>query len=212
MKYAKNWWPLVFGMISIITLSVLGLWADLQCRPISSSLCSAWSKLSWETVLAGAIGLMGGLFVIVSTRMTISHEREHSAQTIVDQNLFLYLEIVAESRRYLDLAKALTGLIHFEQLDEDITEGSITEQKVDVRQRLKTIEEYRYHLLNYLQNEQVPFSFATELQSLVKDMGLFDEITGEPNEVGVVELFELSIIAFERPLARYRQRLIKARR
>ena len=130
----------------------------------------------------------------------------------MDQNLFLYLEIVAESRRYLDLAKALTGLIHFEQLDEDITEGSMTEQKVDVRQRLKTIEEYRCHLLNYLQNEQVPFSFATELQSLVKDMGLFDEITGEPNEVGVVELFELSIIAFERPLARYRQRLIKARR
>jgi hypothetical protein len=80
----KKWWPLPAAFIASAAFSAAGLIIDQSCRPIGNMFCSMWVKFQWETVLAGGLGLMGGIFVILSTREHIQANREDAVNRELD--------------------------------------------------------------------------------------------------------------------------------
>lgn len=212
MAKIKHWWPLPVSLLATGLLVSAALWIDLQCTPISTKLCLAWNKFNWETVLAGTIGLLGGLFVITSTRIMIENQRTQSIQTAIDREIFVYLDIVAESRRYLEILRIAINTVRSEEDEIGITESENINRIIENKQNLRTIEKYRHHLDHHInENLDVPPSIATELEELVDYMGMFDDLTGHPNESLIAKTFEMHIINFENAVDRYRQRLIETR-
>ena|GEM_PF-2718489 len=213
----KNRYLIAIATIIAIAAVMIGIpaflmFVDAACSPISNTICMQWRDFQWETVLAGSLGLAGGLSVIISTKMMISHEREHSIQIAVDQNIFAYLDIAAESRRYLALAKVLTGRSNVDRTKhnpESYADNVI--EIINTQDQLKTIENYRNRLMEYVQNTQIPFAFADELDGLIDNMGMFDELPHDPSGKGAVEQFEESLVRFESALMRYREKLIEVR-
>ncbi|KZC98120.1 MULTISPECIES: hypothetical protein [unclassified Thalassospira] len=63
-------------MVATASLSVAFMLVDNYCTPISGAACAAWRGFSWETVLAGSLGLAGGLLVITATRWQIRAQKE----------------------------------------------------------------------------------------------------------------------------------------
>lgn len=52
---------------------------DTACLGSGAIQCRVWRAFQWESVIAGALGLAGGLFVIASTRQQINAVREDMA-------------------------------------------------------------------------------------------------------------------------------------
>lgn len=90
MRLFSYWQPIVAAATAILVLPTLGMFADSSCSPISNTLCEVWSKFQWETVLAGSLGLAGGIFVLVSTRQQISAQKKAAVELeLLDIDLYL---------------------------------------------------------------------------------------------------------------------------
>ncbi len=86
-------WQIAVIAIFIIGVPPLLMTIDEACSPINNSICKHWLAFQWETVLAGCLGLMGGIFVIVSTRQHIIAQREDMAAVKLEQIDTLYHRI-----------------------------------------------------------------------------------------------------------------------
>ncbi len=90
MRLFSYWQPIAAAATAILVLPALGMLADSSCSPISNTLCEVWSKFQWETVLAGSLGLAGGIFVLVSTRQQISAQKKAAVELeLLDIDLYL---------------------------------------------------------------------------------------------------------------------------
>lgn len=65
------------GFVFSVLLIFLGL--DTICLSTGATLCRVWRDFQWESIVAGALGLGGGIFVIASTRQQIKAVREDAA-------------------------------------------------------------------------------------------------------------------------------------
>ncbi|RCK20090.1 hypothetical protein TH8_19720 [Thalassospira profundimaris] len=69
---------LTTGAVAVgIIVIFLGL--DTVCLGSGATACRVWKGFQWESIVAGALGLAGGIFVIASTRQQIHAQREDMA-------------------------------------------------------------------------------------------------------------------------------------
>lgn len=72
-------WQIAGFALFIIGTPAMFMYFDATCSPISNRFCAQWIEFQWETVLAGLLGLSGGLYVVASTRAQITAQREDMA-------------------------------------------------------------------------------------------------------------------------------------
>lgn len=77
MKALPNLALLAVALAFITITFAIG--ADAVCLSSGSRTCQVWHNFQWESITAGALGLMGGIFVIASTRQQIQAQREDMA-------------------------------------------------------------------------------------------------------------------------------------
>tara|TARA_R110001583_G_scaffold79449_2_gene214584 strand:- start:1893 stop:2369 length:477 start_codon:yes stop_codon:yes gene_type:complete len=107
----KPWWPLPVTFFASTLFSAIGLTIDQSCSPINSVFCSAWAKFQWETVLAGTLGLCGGIFVIMSTRQQVAAMRETANDSLAQSNLHEARKKIFPQRKTLDLIEDLQTVL-----------------------------------------------------------------------------------------------------
>lgn len=108
MKILENRW-VIFGIFAaLVLLPTLLMFLDSACSPITSEICRQWLNFQWETVLAGGFGLMGGIFVIVSTRQQIAAQREDMAAAEladVDKVYRACIQMTANLKAFIESAE-----------------------------------------------------------------------------------------------------------
>jgi len=62
LKHFDNWLVITAGVACLgLVLSAFFMSIDSACSPTSTEICRQWLAFQWETVLAGALGLSGGI-------------------------------------------------------------------------------------------------------------------------------------------------------
>ncbi|WP_404420951.1 hypothetical protein [Thalassospira australica] len=62
LKHFDNWLVITAGVACLgLVLSAFFMSIDSACSPTSTEICRQWLAFQWETVLAGALGLLGGI-------------------------------------------------------------------------------------------------------------------------------------------------------
>lgn len=69
---------LIMGAIALGVI-LLFIGSDAACLGSGITACRVWRDFQWESIVAGALGLAGGIFVIASTRQQIQAQREDLA-------------------------------------------------------------------------------------------------------------------------------------
>ncbi|OSQ30138.1 hypothetical protein [Thalassospira sp. MCCC 1A03138] len=137
MKNIKQWAGIALVSIVLVAAvcSVL-LFIDSTCSPLASEACRLWIGFQWETVLAGALGLTGGIFVITSSREQIRAMQEETEKTLSQAKLHRADEISAA----LYLARDAAADIHtwaddkvdfFEGLREQVRRGQLRPERLN---------------------------------------------------------------------------------
>ncbi|UKV12766.1 hypothetical protein L6172_11905 [Thalassospiraceae bacterium SW-3-3] len=131
MKNIKQWVGIALVSIALVAAAcTLLLFIDSTCSPLTSEACRLWIGFQWETVLAGALGLTGGIFVITSSREQIRAMQEETEKTLSQAKLHRADEISAA----LYLARDAAADIHtwangkvdfFEGLRAQVNSGTL---------------------------------------------------------------------------------------
>ncbi|MDP2697305.1 hypothetical protein [Thalassospira sp.] len=126
MKNINKWWLVV--IVFVVALPVIGGLVDHACRTSCGQFCNVWQDLQWESFVAGAFGLMGGIFVIVSARDQIKTMRETTEETVRQARLHRADEACAPlilGREVIDKFRfwAAERIVFLEEIKEQYDSG-----------------------------------------------------------------------------------------
>ena len=166
VAWIKENWPIIaIGFAMVFGVPAILMTIDEACSPVSNAFCRQWLDFQWESIVAGALGLAGGLFVIASTREHIQAAREDAAAEHlqdVDAILRMSQEIDASIHDYLDTYSHLTD-------DNDFT---IWRPAINAWDRIRTNHPSARIQTKIRENEYI--------SSHIKDeCGKIEELTGK---------------------------------
>lgn len=125
---------LSFGVAILVIIAAI--WTDAFCLSSGTGACRVWRSVQWESIVAGALGLMGGLFVIYGTQRQIQAQREDMVSARMQDVMGLYERIkenIADIQTFI--------------------EARTDEQKNDLEVDLKDVKSHWNNLRSSLDHE-----------------------------------------------------------
>lgn len=132
----KKWWPLLVAVASILAVIGFGIFRK---EILSAMPGSPWNELrdfQWESIVAGALGLMGGIFVITSSRAQIRAMEISTDKTINLAKNHHADELNAPLQLAYDIVDDLCNwsnntLDHLEGIQEQVAAGTCNIKKLN---------------------------------------------------------------------------------
>ncbi len=170
--YAVIFIVLVIGIVC----AGFGAFYDAQKYCNGDQTCRFFQRFQWESILAGFLGLMGGLVVLYTTRQQMQQntrlaqdQRDLAIKMDIDKGLFNLFEFIAEAKRYEKIIREYIGLYRPAPAETSAYETAI-KQDTQLARQLAGIEITVKNAERFRRSSAVPVHLDRQITLIISNL------------------------------------------